>query len=722
MHAAATAVAKEQEKHQQDPEQVAATRRAQSKKPCSTPSLRFITLDQAQHDLGAETGETSERERYPDQIASFLPLDSTSQEKGERLRRSSYGKHKADKLFINRLLKDKGPHSQDWRIALADLMRYSTSENTSESKQVDSFDYAQSLAPIDGSQIQDLRGSNGGQIIARKVISESRNYRSFRLARHISPPAEWSEANLAVYVEALAYSQRTQNRVPWAQRPRQKRWTNIEDVVTAFDAIFYSTTSQKFLTVKACNTALRFFYEHGMMTKARALYILMEDLKINLSTETMNILLRASAAQGDLHNFTFLLKSMTRRGFKPNEATWTLLLRLIHSGEVRAIVVRKMAQKNMLDDIKIRRIVATHMIHDEIINHLGKGHDHHSFLDYMNSKYGVGWLSTSAGNRLLNEVAKRQSPAESLDLLYEMKHAGFMPDDISMNTLLGHCLPLGQHDLAFEILAVFKNLYRLYPGPQAYETLFRYAWRNHLLNLSTVIWRTASIYGAVSGWMKSRVFRSLLSYTPTLDKENNLDDVADFSKLSVPARFKMFVGRFVIGLDRAGGAALSRATDSLELGPQKKSTKWAQKLLEYNHRIARTCLLEDDLSQKLREALTMDKSWAAEGLYNKADWREMIPHAITVKVKAQRLGPHRPLLGLRRRGDRGNPTTRLLVRKGDLLQVADRQKSPQSSPASRTNALEGPESQETPHSQSLVKEQTKDPADPNHITIVDCSA
>ena len=666
-HATAAAAAEENAKHQQDLEHVGALRRSLSNDPRITPSFRFLNFDQVQHDLGAESRVTWERKPYVDQIASLLPIKPTSQVKAERLQWSSRGKHKADKLFINKLLKDKGLQTQDWRIAFFDLVRHSIPEKINESKDVVSLDRPPSPVPIDGSQIQDLRRSDGDHIAARRVISESQNHRSWRLSHHISPPVEWSEANLAVYVEALAYSQRTQIQVPWAQKPRLKWWKSIEDIVTAFDTIFYSTTLQKFLSVKACNTALRFFYEHGMMTKARALYIHMEDLKMNISTETFNILIRESASQGDLHSFTFLLNNMTRRGFKPNEETWTLFLRVVDSSKARAIIVRKMAQMNMLDSIKIRRIVAANMIHDEVVNHLGNGHDHHSFLAHMDNKYGVGWLSTSAGNRLLNEVAKRQSTAESFKLLSEMKQRGFMPDDVSMNTLVGCCLPLSQLDLAFETLAVFKNLYRLYPGPQTYETLFRHAWKGRLLNLSIVIWRTASIYGAVSSNMKIQVFRSLLSYTPALDQETKPVDVAELSNLNKFAKFKKFVGRFVIGLDRPGGAALSRAVDSLKLSPQRRIRKWAHKLLEISLRVARTCLLEGDLSQKLREALTMDKSWAVERLYEKDDWRVMFPHAIKVEVRVLKTPSDTGRLISRQDEDRGKPAPRRLRKKKDFL-------------------------------------------------------
>lgn len=670
------AAVEEENKIQQDIELGHAFRRIQSRNPYTTPSLRFITFDQAQHDMGTESRETWERERYSDQIASLLPIQSASQPKNKRSQKSSLGKNKKDKLFVNKLLKDKGLRSHDWRIALTDLLKYYAPEVVDIPKDIDTSNHAASLAQTSGFLTQDLGSSRDFPSAVRSVTSISRNSRSFRLARNISPPTEWSEANLAIYVEAIAESQKTQARVSWAERPRLKAWTNIGDVVAAFDAVLYSTASQKSLSVKACNTALRFFYDHGMMARARSLYVRMEDLKMHIPTETFNILLRGSASQRDLHNFTFLLNNMTRRGFKPNEQTWVLLLQVIPSSRVRAVIVRKMAEMDMLDKIEIRRDVAALMVHYEIDNHLGGGHNYNTFFTHMNSKYGIGWLSTPAGNELLNEVAQRNSIETSLSLLYEMKQAGFMPDDISMNTLLRHCLPLRRHELAIEILDVFNYHYRLHPGPEAYETLLLQAWRSRLLNFSKVVWRSACIYSAVSPKSQRLVFQSLCSNTPALDQHIRSDNTAEPSNTSRTAKFKKFAGRFVVGVDGTRGAELSHAMDTLKLHPRRRTLKWAQLLLESSLRLSRTRLLKVGLPQMLRQALTMDRTWATEGFYKSDDWRDRFPHAIAVDVKVKRRRLRRPPLRLRKLVVPDRSANRLLTRKRDLLRSLNHRRSP----------------------------------------------
>ena len=601
-------------------------------------NTRYANSDVSLHDLGEDSRESGARERFSDQIASYLSVEPGLQ-KPQRL---AYETNKHDRVFVNRLLRDKGDGLSSWRRALSALLRHTKIKKAKDGERYGNA--PSNLVQIALSRIPDLRGRDECATPIRGVSSISRNYRSFRLARDITPPAEWSEASLAVYVHALDESQRTQSQVPFAKRDHGKGWTNIDEVVDAFDRIFYSRALEGFLSIEACNTALLFYYRHSMVRKARLLYVRMEDLKMPIPAETFNILLQGSASQKDLHNFNFLLDKMLQRGFEPNESTWVLLLRSNDSSRARAIVLQKMAEMKMLDSISIRRDVANFMIPYEIDSHLGNGNDHHSFLDHMTYKYGIGWMSTSAGNKILNEVAKRKSTAESLSLLYEMKRAQFEPDDISMNTLLRRCLHSKQHDLAIEILDIFNYLYGLRPGRKAYEALFLHAWHSLKLNFLVVVWRSACIYGCVSHLIYHHVLQSLLSYSEALYKqtpfkyeaEGGISYAADAGDTKRYAKFRRFAGSFAIGLDSSKEATLFQAMKSFQPDPYSRSWRWANFLIESSLRVSRTCHLQDDLAQLLRQALKMDEEWAAEGLFDKDDWPELLPPPIAVPISVQR--------------------------------------------------------------------------------------
>ena len=181
--------AEEEEKHKELIETVELVRRIQSHNPYTTRSL-FINLDQAQHDLEVESKRKWERDRYSDQIASYPPIKPVSLANFKRSQRSSYGRLKEDKLFVNRLLKDKGPQSYNWRIAFSDLLKYSESEKVDQSKDNGSLDHAPSPVQIGSylSLAQDLRGSIKDQVSIRRVPSRSLAHSTFTLARNISTP------------------------------------------------------------------------------------------------------------------------------------------------------------------------------------------------------------------------------------------------------------------------------------------------------------------------------------------------------------------------------------------------------------------------------------------------------------------------------------------------------------------------------------------------------
>lgn len=589
-------------------------------------------------------------------MTKFQPADWGVQPTNHNSRGVVYGKNKADKRLVNKLLRDKGPLSYDWRVPLSVLEKYPRSKDIDTPTLQPKGLFSQAT-----SHDQDIDGNYENSGPVRQVISTSRNYRSFHVAQKISPFDVSSEATLTAYVCGLVESQRFQAKIPWTAKPRLMGWTNIADVLSALNDVFYGAVMQKFLSVKAFNVALKFFYDHGMMSEARSLYIRMEVLRMS-SGETFNILLRGAASQKDLYSFTFLLHKMIQRGFAPNQETWTSLLTAIDSDAARALIVQKMSDRNLLQDKTTRRNVANRMTHHELLDYLKNNRDPKQFLECMNHKYGIGWLSTAAGNQILDGVGKLISTTESLGLLYILKQNGFMPNDISIITLLKHCLPLRQQALAIEILKVFENQFQLHPTQMAYERLFLLAWRSRLLNSCVVIWRSACIYGAVSFKMKTLVFRSLLSYASAEDEPTRDADEEKLHNLSRTAKFHKWAGRFVIGVGPATYNEFGKTFKNSILESRARAVKWAQVLMESSRRVARTCRLRYGLPRLLNHALTMDKKWAAEGLWQMNDWEEMLQRAIQVHVKAPKTADPRrkpDVLRRRRQMTRRDDATRL---------------------------------------------------------------
>ena len=550
------------------------------------------------------------RNSQTDQLTAFLRSKLGSFHKDENERGLVFGKHKADKQLVNQRLKDKGPLSYDWRIPLFQLEQ----------------------AAASSTEIQDSKSDTSTGYRLGKIEHGPYQY-SAPLAREVPRPALWSEAKLYYYVAKIANSQKAQRDIP---RSRKKIYlggsSNKADVAKIFEELFYDDAIKKFLSSEACNAALRFFYMHGMISKARVLFSRMESLQLNIPPDTFNLILRSAALNKDLHNFTYLLQRMLQRGFRPDDETWVSLLIAVNSKEVRAIVAHKMDERNVILGPGSRQAVAGLMIPNEVDLHLGSGHNPNTFVDRMDIRYGHQWVTTRAGNSLLYEMGKHEC-SSGLALLEQLKQRSFVPDEITMNTLLGLCLQRSLYQNAIEVLKFFDCHFMMGPGEKAYETLLKLAWNNQLLNWARVVWRSACIDGHVSIRTRNRVFQSLLDHhlreLPSSDKADSRDDRGRGQI------FRKLAGPFVVGVRRpqtAELAELGRALWVSEFDSKKSSVKRARLQVQSDLRVAKSCRLNVPLLELLRQALDLDQKWRAEGFWKNEDRQRRLQDGIQVEV------------------------------------------------------------------------------------------
>ena len=561
---------------------------------------------------------------YTDQVAALPRPKSGRDPKDENERVPVFGKHQADKQLINQLLKDKGHLSYDWRIPLLQL----------EQAAVSSMDNQYSKSDI------------GTEYRIRRITHGPSQY-SARLAREIPRPAVWSEATLHYYVAKIADSQKTQRHNPRFRPGILDGSSNKADIAKIFEELFYDDTVKKFLSSGACNAALRFFYMHGMISKARALFSRMESLQLDIPSATFNVILRGAASNRDLHNFTYLLQRMLQRGFRPDDETWVSLLIAVNSKEVRAIVAHKMQKRNIILSPGSRKAVAGILIPNEVDHHLGSGHDPETFVDHMDIHYGTQWLSTRAGNSLLHEMGKRECK-NGLGLLEQIKQRGFVPDEVTMNILLRLCLQRSLYYDAIEVLKFFDCHFKMGPGDKVYDTLLNLAWNKRLLNWARVVWRSACIDGHVSFSTRNRVFQSLLDHNlqelPSSDKadsRNNQGRGQIFRKLA---------GYFVIGVKRpqtAEFAELGRALWVSDFDSKRSSVKRARLHVQSDLRTAKSCRLKVPLHELLRQALELDLKWSAEGFWKNEDRQRRLQDGIQVEVHASLIDRQTNILNLR---------------------------------------------------------------------------
>ncbi|KAL2045540.1 hypothetical protein N7G274_001968 [Stereocaulon virgatum] len=595
---------------------------ADPKIPTGLPCVRkpLFTSDQAPHDVESKSRDQFETEIYAGQVAALLRSNSESNHEEKGPYAKVYGKNQQDKRLVNQLLKDKGRLSHDWRLPLLQLEQHYRSR--------DGNGAASSL--VDG---QSQKRKVMQQDFIRTVSSSPKGLNNARLAREVPRPSRWSQTTFSGYITDVAKSQVSQVRIPRVLKPQREGWSNHADVVKIFDDLFYDPTLKNFVSLEACNKALQYYYKHGLIAKARTLYDHMNTLRMRISTDTFNIILRGAASNKDLHTFTFLLHRMLKRGFSPDENTWLSLLIAVDSVEVRAILRHKMEQKGLLKSPHTRVAIAALMIPNELDFHVGNDHDPMTFLDHMDARYGTAWLTTRAGNYFLSEISKLRSVTESLKLLQQMKERKFAANEVTLNTLLHRCAPSRSRLDTMEVLRFCENQFGLRPGRVGYNTLFLQAWNKQQLNFARVIWRSACIDGCVTFKMRQLVFKGLLSDKPHIPPGNpNTEDLQNRGMLDL---FRLLAGEFVVGIGQPQTSELA------ELGKASWESRSVQKamrvrraklLLEIDTLVAGSCRLMLPLPELMQRALDLDHKWLAGRVYNTDNTQKLIQDGVQVEV------------------------------------------------------------------------------------------
>lgn len=576
-------------------------------------SLGSVLADHTQHESKPNTSSMLKDLETTNEATGSSLTDLAIQLKRKRSRFAIQEKGKENKLLVNQLLKDKGRLSYDWRVPM-ELLEHHYEFQKSQSPDTD-VSLFRNVVPND-----DTASEYRGPGCIRRI--KTCNPKEAKLAREIPIPSVWSETTLADYVEDLVEYEYRKDAICRVSQLPEKGHSNIADITTALNSVFTSPTTKRYLTIQAYTVALRFLYDNGLVSRARALYIQMEDSRMDVPTKIYNLVLRGSPSSRDLHNFTFMLQKCLQRGFKPDIETWNVLLTTISSSEVRAVIVQRMRGLGMLDSLPASGNALRLIVQQEVGSHIDKLGDRGALLDHMDNCYGSTWLTTSTGNKLLYEFGKRRSMSETLDLLPGMKLRGWSPDEISLDMLLRQSLLLRQHKYAIKILEHFRYHFRVEPGKIAHETLFLLAWRSHLLNFARVVWVSACTSGHVTFKMRNSVFQSLLSKAAVRSLDGSLE------------RFKKLAGEFVVGANNSKEVApLGPGGISEEQGPitRQSVVKYAQMRLQINLLAAGSPRIEEDLGKLLLRALELDMEWVATKFLSTADLQQVLQSGIQIR-------------------------------------------------------------------------------------------
>ncbi|KAG7009110.1 hypothetical protein G7Y79_00003g009780 [Physcia stellaris] len=435
-------------------------------------------------------------------------------------------------------------------------------------------------------------------------------------AEQIPQPQIWSTSSFEDYVASLVKSSVTGSlhRLYYKEND-----SHIASVVRLLHEIFANPRLYAYPSITACNIAMAYCYKVSHFAEARSILSRMEDHDLLISPETFNIMLRGSAKCKNTQHFNFILKHMIERGLKPNAETWMIFYQISMSDQARSEVYHRMRDMGVLDDPLATKYFLTLASRTVLKEHLEEGRSVASFLECLDGAGELGRLTTAVGNIILDEVGNRSSVQDVMTTLKDLKQYSMKFDEVTLNTVLHHCLSNRDHDDAIKALKRFRQWYTLLPEKLAYDALFLLAWRSRHFNCSKVVW-------------------SLLRDWPTGPAAQSMTrgDV-----------WRAAAGKLVVGvsLDAESEAEMYRcskmvdspkaeeptALDSAALGDKTRNI-WIDCFFR-DFAVAHCFKVDGHLDDLLRQALAMDRQWALEEVSTRKSFTWMLQHSIPVKLK-----------------------------------------------------------------------------------------
>ncbi|KAI9881456.1 MAG: hypothetical protein M1830_000018 [Pleopsidium flavum] len=455
-----------------------------------------------------------------------------------------------------------------------------------------------------------------GQSPVRKVwLKNARSLHQIR-ADKIPRPIIWTTLSFAKHVEDLTDS--TVSRLMHRHLYKGKD-SHVVMVAQLLRNLFHNPLNDNIISVRAFNAALKFLYKHNMISTARTLFGRMESLRRRMTSETFNIMLRGVAARKDLHNFTFLLRLMVRRGIKPNPGTWVALVMAVPSRAVQMRIEASMRRKGLLDNPDTVKDVMALGISDELTGHLSSGQGVQSFIERIDEAYSPAWISQSSLNQILDKIGERGSFSTALETLELVHDRGIQPDTKTLNTLISHCHRQGNLNEAVRLVQHFQLRFLVRPDEITYHILFVLAWKCQQYNVCRTVWRHGCLKAAVSHKMQEQVLRSLIRNTPTQPKTKG-------------EMWMTSAGKVIAGIAPDEGI-MERLIGWSEQGAQRcENLALAKEMLAQDLAALRSYRSAQPLVYQLRDALALDRSWAHNHVRKNTSTIWKVENAINIRL------------------------------------------------------------------------------------------
>lgn len=454
-------------------------------------------------------------------------------------------------------------------------------------------------------------------------------------AARIPRPYTWSSASFYEHVAALVTSSVTGSLHGQLYNADD---SHILSVGRILHELFEDPQLDAYLSIPACNLAMSFFYKISQFSEARSILSRMEDRNLLKSSETFNILLKGSAKRKDITHFEYILKQMIERGLQPNAQTWISFFQITETELAKSEVYQNMRNKGVLSNFFGMKNFLKFTAREVLVKYLQKGHSLTSILDYFGGLEGIPWQSPEVGNMILDEIGNHSPVEDVIRLLKQLEQHNMIFDEVTLNTILHHCLSNRDHDEAIWAVRWFRKRHSLRPGRLAYDALFRQAWRSRLLNCSKVIWRYACSEGFVTYRMKRSVSISLLRDFPT-------EPAAE--SMTRGDMWRAAAGKLVVGVSPNTNAepethrtpsltGLVAMEESAAPAPsnnkERKRNLWTERFAQ-DLALAHRLHIKYYLDVLLRRALAMDRQWALQEVPRRKPFNWILQHSIQVELK-----------------------------------------------------------------------------------------
>lgn len=418
-------------------------------------------------------------------------------------------------------------------------------------------------------------------------------YKLDRPANAIEMPALWTKHSFEEYVVALTYGQVP----PEKHHDFYGNGPDHQEVVAALLVrAFTLAETRPAISLSAVKLALTYLQKRGPgFRRAHEQVFAQIDLQdLPADTETYDILLVGAARWGDSRSYISVLKTMVRKGFRPQATAWLAFFEMTHDRNRKHKILAGMRKKGLdrirpIYDQMTRRqallALESQLAKQAKSSHEGEAKSYHigALVQERDRQHGQTWLDTMTLNKML-EVLGRSLEFDACKhlLAIAQKERRVKPDVVTLNTMITHIRDVSEWIGVMETLQ--SRHPRLTPDEITYHKLFSIAWTLNKPNMMAVVWRYATIAKLAPSKMVSRLNSLFVREAADLD--------------SASLRQRRFWLPIIFGHDESGGPAAP--------------TDWAAKPHSFYEVMARFREANKNktptagLAQKLREAYDND--------------------------------------------------------------------------------------------------------------------